>query len=68
MYLGKLNTQTSPVTISYTLQKVEDGSAPQLEKEGKVGLQLHGGSDGQMWFKNFQIMEITPEQRALIER
>ena len=34
MYLGKLNTQTSPVTISYTLQKVEDGSAPQLEKEG----------------------------------
>ena len=48
--------------------RVVDLTDPQIEKEGKVGLQLHGGSDGQMWFKNFQVMKITPEQRALIER
>lgn len=48
--------------------RVVDITDPLLEKDGKVGLQLHGGSDGQMWFKNFQIMKITPEQRALIER
>lgn len=48
--------------------RVVDLTDPQLEKEGKVGLQLHGGSDGQMWFKNFKIMPITKEMRALIER
>ncbi|MGI6400728.1 MAG: 3-keto-disaccharide hydrolase [Thermoguttaceae bacterium] len=48
--------------------RVVDLVDPLLEKSGKVGLQLHGGSDGQMWFKNFEIMKITPEQRALIER
>ncbi|MBQ9875388.1 MAG: DUF1080 domain-containing protein [Thermoguttaceae bacterium] len=48
--------------------RVVDITDPQLEKEGKVGLQLHGGSQGSMWFKNFQVMPITKEQRALIER
>ncbi len=48
--------------------RVVDIDDPQIEKEGKVALQLHGGSDGQMWFKNFQVMPITKEQRALIER
>ncbi|MDO5308918.1 MAG: DUF1080 domain-containing protein [Planctomycetia bacterium] len=48
--------------------RVVDITDPLLEKEGKVGLQLHGGSQGSMWFKNFQIMPITKEQRALIER
>lgn len=48
--------------------RVVDITDPLLEKDGKVGLQLHGGSDGQMWFKNFEIMKVTPEQRALIER
>ena len=41
---------------------------PKLEKTGKLGLQLHGHADGKMWFKNFQVMPITKEQRALIER
>lgn len=35
---------------------------------GKVGLQLHGGSNSQMWFKDFEILEITPEMKKLIER
>ena len=48
--------------------RVVDLVDPLLEKEGKVGLQLHGGSDGQMWFKNWKVMPITKEQRALIER
>lgn len=48
--------------------RVVDITDPELETEGKVALQLHGGSDGQMWFKNFQVMPITKEQRALIER
>ena len=48
--------------------RVVDITDPELEKSGKVGLQLHGGSQGQMWFKNFQVMPITKEQRALIER
>lgn len=48
--------------------RVVDLVDPKIEKEGKVGLQLHGGSNGSMWFKNFQVMPITKEQRALIER
>lgn len=48
--------------------RVVDITDPLLEKEGKVALQLHGGSQGSMWFKNFQVMPITKEQRALIER
>ncbi|MBQ6108595.1 MAG: DUF1080 domain-containing protein, partial [Thermoguttaceae bacterium] len=40
----------------------------QAELTGKFGLQLHGGADAEMWFKNFEYMEITPEMRALIER
>ena len=34
MYLGKLNTSKSPVTISYSVQKIEDGAAPAFEKAG----------------------------------
>ncbi len=48
--------------------RVVDLTDPQIEKDGKLGLQLHGGSQGQMWFKNWQVIKITPEQRKLIER
>ena len=48
--------------------RVVDITDPQIEKDGKLGLQLHGGSQGQMWFKNWKVMKITPDQRALIER
>ncbi|MCF0234326.1 MAG: DUF1080 domain-containing protein, partial [Thermoguttaceae bacterium] len=48
--------------------RVVDLNDPQLEKTGKLGLQLHGGADGTMWFKGFQVLPITKEQRALIER
>ncbi|MBQ9369062.1 MAG: family 20 glycosylhydrolase [Victivallales bacterium] len=34
MFLGKLNVQTSPISISYTVNKIEDGKAPAFEKEG----------------------------------
>lgn len=35
---------------------------------GKVGLQLHGGNDSEMWFKDFEIMPITKEMMKLINR
>lgn len=35
---------------------------------GKVGLQLHGSSNCEMWFKDMEILEITPEMKKLIER
>ncbi|MDO4570137.1 MAG: DUF1080 domain-containing protein [Planctomycetia bacterium] len=41
---------------------------PLCEKSGKFGLQLHGSADAEMWFKNFEYVEITPEMRKLIER
>ena len=34
MYLGKLNVPNSPVSISYTVNKIEDGKAPAFEKAG----------------------------------
>lgn len=41
---------------------------PLCERTGKFGLQLHGGTDAETWFRNFEYMEITPEMKALIER
>ncbi len=38
------------------------------QKSGKLGLQLHGGNDSEMWFKDFEVMPITPEMRKLIDR
>ncbi|MDD4101151.1 MAG: DUF1080 domain-containing protein [Kiritimatiellae bacterium] len=49
-------------------QRTIDMIDPLCEKSGKVGLQLHGGQDGKMWFKDFEIIEITPEMRKLIDR
>jgi hypothetical protein len=49
-------------------QRTIDMIDPLCEKSGKVGLQLHGGKEGKMWFKDFEILEITPEMRKLIDR
>tara|TARA_A100001391_G_scaffold185263_1_gene153782 strand:- start:914 stop:2203 length:1290 start_codon:yes stop_codon:yes gene_type:complete len=38
------------------------------EKTGKLGLQMHGGTDCEMFFKNFEVMPITPDMMELIER
>lgn len=41
---------------------------PLCEKSGKVALQLHGSANVEMWFKDFEILVITPEMKALIDR
>ncbi len=41
---------------------------PLCEKSGEVGLQLHGSADVEMWFKAFEIIEITPAMKTLIGR
>jgi len=40
----------------------------QCEKTGKLGLQMHGGADCKMFFKDFKVMPITDEMKKLIER
>ena len=40
----------------------------ECEKTGKLGLQMHGGTDCEMFFKDFEVMPITEEMRKLIER
>jgi len=49
-------------------QRTVDIVDPLCEKSGKVGLQLHGGANVEMWFKDFEILAITPEMKALIDR
>ena len=49
-------------------QRTVDIADPLCEKSGKVGLQLHGGADNEMWFKDFEVLVITPEMEALINR
>lgn len=41
---------------------------PECEKTGKLGLQMHGGTDCEMFFKDFEVMPITEEMAKLIER
>lgn len=38
------------------------------EKTGKLGLQMHGGADCEMFFKDFEVLPITEDMRKLIER
>jgi len=38
------------------------------EKTGKLGLQMHGGTDCEMYFKDFEVMPITDDMKKLIER
>lgn len=40
----------------------------ECEKTGKLGLQMHGGTDCEMFFKDFEVMPITEDMRKLIER
>jgi hypothetical protein len=40
----------------------------QCEKTGKLGLQMHGGADCEMFFKDFEVLPITEEMKQLIER
>jgi hypothetical protein len=40
----------------------------QCEKTGKLGLQMHGGADCEMFFKDFEVMPITENMIKLIER
>ena len=41
---------------------------PEGEKTGKLGLQLHGGADVDMWFRDFEVIPFTKEMVELIER
>jgi len=38
------------------------------EKTGKLGLQMHGGTDCEMFFKDFEVMPITKDMMKLIKR
>jgi len=38
------------------------------EKTGKLGLQMHGGADCEMFFKDFEVMPLTEDMLKLIER
>ena len=38
------------------------------EKTGKLGLQMHGGTNCEMFFKDFEVMPITEDMMKLIER
>ncbi len=38
------------------------------EKTGKLGLQMHGGTDCEMFFKDFEVLPITEDMLKLIER
>lgn len=40
----------------------------ECEKTGKLGLQMHGGADCEMYFKDFEVMPITADMKKLIER
>lgn len=40
----------------------------ECEKTGKLGLQMHGGTDCKMFFKDFEVMPITEQMKQLIER
>lgn len=48
--------------------KTVDIIDPLCEKSGKVALQLHGSANVEMWFKDFEILVITSEMKALIDR
>ena len=41
---------------------------PEGEKTGKLGLQLHGGADVDMWFYDFDVLPFTQEMVDLMER
>jgi len=48
--------------------QVVDKIDPDCLKDGKTALQLHGGSDMEYWFKNWEIMPLNEELVKLIIR
>jgi len=48
--------------------QVVDFIDPDCLKNGKTALQLHGGSDMEYWFKNYEIMPLNKEMVDLIVR
>ena len=48
--------------------QVVDKVDPDCLKNGKTALQLHGGSDMEYWFKNYEIMPLNKEMVDLITR
>jgi len=48
-------------------QVIIDIVDPECIKEGKVALQLHGNSEMEYFFKDFDILRLNDEQRAMIE-
>ena len=48
--------------------QVVDIVDPDCLKDGKTALQLHGGSDMEYWFKNYEIMPLNKEMVELITR
>jgi len=55
------------LTTELNGQVIIDLIDPECIKEGKVALQLHGGSDMEYYFKDFDILRFNDEQRAMIE-
>jgi hypothetical protein len=49
-------------------QQVVDFVDPGCLKNGKTALQLHGGSDMEYWFKNYEIMPLSKDMVNLIKR
>ena len=56
------------ITTFLNGQRIVDIDDPNGETIGKLGLQLHGSSVVEMWFKDFEVIPITPEMRRYIER
>ena len=48
--------------------QVVDFVDPDCLKDGKTALQLHGGSDMEYWFKDYEIMPLSKEMVDLITR
>ena len=48
--------------------QVVDIVDPDCLKNGKTALQLHGGSDVEYWFRNYEIMPLSKEMVELIKR
>ena len=55
------------LTTELNGQIIIDIIDPECIKEGKVALQLHGGSDMEYYFKDFDILRFDDEQRAMLE-
>ena len=48
-------------------QVIIDMIDPECLKEGKTAIQLHGGSDMEYYYKDFEVLPLTEEQVAMIQ-